>query len=197
MIVNRESYQYYCSRDRFANADFKNHSAFESIKKLLFPNPIISFLKLLRKTEYVKNCSRGLKGKILYLYFFRRFLKQSLKLGFSIPLNVCGPGLSLPHYGTIVVNQNAKIGANCRLHVCVNIGASGGSELAPQIGDNVYIGPGSILFGNIVIADNITIAANATVYHTFEIPNITIGGTPAVMLKENTTNWLVKNRINL
>lgn len=95
------------------------------------------------------------------------------------------------------INSNAKIGANCRLHACTNIGASGGTKFAPQIGDNVYIGPGSILFGDIHIASNITIAANATVNKSFETSNITIGGTPAVVLKVNTTNWLVKNRIEL
>lgn len=183
--------------DSLANNYSINPSIFESIKQILFPNPIHSFLKLLRKTEYVKNCRSGLTGKILYIYFFRKFLKQSLKLGFSIPLNVCGPGLSIPHYGTIVINSNAKIGANCRLHACINIGASGGKELAPIIGDNVYIGPGSILFGEIFIANNITIAANATVNCSFEIPNITIGGTPAVILKENTTNWWFKNKLKL
>ena len=79
----------------------------------------------------------------------------------------------------------------------MNIGASGGSDIAPVIGDNVYIGPGAILFGEILIADNVTIAANATVYKSFEIKNTTIGGTPAVVLKEQTNTWWEKNRLSL
>lgn len=37
------------------------------------------------------------------------------KLGFSIGLNVFGPGLSIAHYGCIVVNSGARIGTNCRI----------------------------------------------------------------------------------
>ena len=75
-----------------------------------------------------------------------------------------GPGLSIAHAGTIVVNSNAKIGANCRIHVCVNIGAdvTDGSK-APIIGDNCYIGPGAKLFGSIILGNNVGIGANAVV----------------------------------
>lgn len=114
---------------------------------------------------------------------------MGLKLGYSIPLNIFGPGLSLPHTGTIVVNGRAKIGAHCRLHVCVNIGASGGSTEAPQLGDNVYIGPGAILFGNITIANNVTIGANATVNRSCDQENVIIAGSPASIVKENYPNW--------
>ena len=110
--------------------------------------------------------------------------KIGIKLGYSIPVNVFGPGLSLPHYGTIVVSKNAKVGKNCRLHVGTNIGASAGRPEAPVIGDNVYIGPGAILFGNITIADNVTVAANATVNRNCEIPNVVLAGTPAKIVKE-------------
>lgn len=73
-----------------------------------------------------------------------------LLCGFSIGLNCFGKGLSISHIGTIVVNHEARIGENYRLHVCVNIGTG-----SPQIGDNVYIGPGAKLFGKIYIADGI------------------------------------------
>ena len=52
-----------------------------------------------------------------------KFRKISVKLGFSIPINVLGSGLSLPHRGNIIVNPQTKIGENCRIHVGVNIGA--------------------------------------------------------------------------
>lgn len=79
----------------------------------------------------------------------------------SIPINVCGPGLSIPHYGNIVINPKAKICRNCRIHVGVNIGMH--KDEAPQIMDNVYIGPGAILFGNITVANDVSIAANSMV----------------------------------
>lgn len=100
--------------------------------------------------------------------------------GFDIPINVFGKGLSIAHKGTIVVNGRAKVGDNCRIHTCVNIGTLPGSNgLAPSIGNNVYIGPGAKIYGNIKIADNIVIGANAVVGRNFEVPNICIAGSPA------------------
>lgn len=133
-------------------------------------------------------------GVIWYKMLYR---KQSLKLGFSIPINVCDYGLSIAHYGTIVISANAHIGRYCHVHAGVNIGASAGKPEAPTIGDNVYIGPGAILFGNIQIADNCTIAANATVNKSFDIERSVIAGTPAKVVKEEYLNWLEFNNIQL
>jgi serine O-acetyltransferase len=72
------------------------------------------------------------------------------------------------------------VGANCRVHVCVNIGSRAGTDhMAPVIGDNVYIGPGAMIFGSIRIADDIAIGANSVVNLSFEEPGITIAGAPA------------------
>ncbi len=197
MITDKILFRNYVIADRLANSFPSENNLLRILKTLIFPNQIQKFLFLLRKTEYRINCRRGFFGNVCYLYYFQKFIRHSRKLGFSIPLNVFGPGLSIPHYGTIVVNPGAKVGKNCRLHVCVNIGASAGSTLAPIIGDNVYIGPGAILFGDIVIADNITVGANATVNKSIERPNVTVGGTPARILKENTTVWWIKNHLDL
>lgn len=108
------------------------------------------------------------------------FRKISLKNNFTIPLNSFGPGLSIAHYGTIVVNGAARIGKNCRIHVCVNIGTSKDSnDQAPHIGNNVYIGPGAKIFGPIVIADNCIIGANAVVNKDCPVPGTKLLGVPA------------------
>ena len=133
-------------------------------------------------------------GVLLYKILYRR---SSLKLGISIPINVCDYGLSIAHYGTIVISANASIGKYCHIHAGVNIGASAGKPQAPTIGDNVYIGPGAILFGDIKIADSCTIAANATVNRSFEIERSVIAGTPAKIVKEDYQNWLEFNKIKL
>lgn len=123
----------------------------------------------------------------LWLFAKYRFRRISLKLGYSIPINVFGPGLSLPHRGNIIINPNTQIGENCRIHVGVNIGAH--KDKAPCIGDNVYIGPGAILFGEIQIANNVMIGANATVNKSFTQENVAIAGTPAKVVKENIKSW--------
>ena len=155
-------------------------------------NPIWRFQKCLRRLEYYSN-SPTPWNLAIRLYYKLRFRRLSLKLGFSIPINVFGPGLSIAHYGTIVVNPNARVGKNCRLHACVNIGASGGRPEAPQIGDNCYIGPGALIFGDIRIEDNVTIAANATVNKTFKENNILLAGVPAKILRENQPDWTITN----
>lgn len=118
--------------------------------------------------------------------------KLSVKLGFTIPPNVFGPGLNIPHYGPIVINSNAKIGANCRIHNCVNIGTKAGfSDLAPKIGNNVYIGPGAKIFGDIEIADGIAIGANSVVNKSFIEKGIGIAGVPAKKINDRGSDGLL------
>lgn len=160
--------------------------------RLLAPAYSIRYLYYLRKEEHYTNTR-----SILRYYYQYKKRKLGIKLGYSIPANVFGPGLSLPHYGTIVVSKHAKIGCNCRLHVSTNIGASAGNKDAPVIGDNVYIGSGAILFGKIKIANNITIGANATVNKNFDISNVVIAGSPAKVVKENYDNWINFNKVRI
>lgn len=113
-------------------------------------------------------------------YMMYRLHRQSCLLGFTIPLNVCGPGLAIVHRGTIVISAAARLGANCRIHAGVNIGKQAGTAHgAPQIGNNVYIGPGAKVFGGITIADNVAIGANAVVNKSIIESGITVAGVPA------------------
>jgi serine acetyltransferase len=93
-----------------------------------------------------------------------------------------GPGLLLPHVGSIRVAQHTKIGANCViLHTCT-IGA-GPSPGAATIGDHVFIGCHATIIGGITIGDRATISANSLV-----ISNVPAGttalGVPARILPE-------------
>lgn len=141
--------------------------------------PTLRFLFLLRTCEYLRNSKHGLVNRTLYTIVKYLKYKLGLKLGFSIPENVALEGLQLPHYGTIVINGNARLGKYCRVHVDVNIGASGGTPEAPILGDYVYIAPGAKLYGDIKIADRVAIAANAAVGSSFLESDILIGGVPA------------------
>ena len=58
-------------------------------------------------------------------------------------------------------------------------------------GDNVYIGPGAMLFGPIRIADDIAIGANAVVNRSFLEPGITIAGAPAMKISDHGSEGLV------
>ena len=52
----------------------------------------------------------------------------------------------------------------------------------PNIGDNVYIGPGAKIYGQIQIGSNCTIGANAVVTKSFERSGSLIAGVPARLL---------------
>jgi serine O-acetyltransferase len=192
MIVNKTDYLKYLEQDAKA-LKIDNKGLFNKSKHLFSPNLIWKFEKQLRKVEYYQNCKNSGISKIYYYYLKYRFKKISVKLGFSIPPNVFGPGLAIAHYGTIVVNGNSKVGANCRMHACVNIGASGGQNEAPQLGDNVYIAPGAKIYGNITIANNTAIGANAVVNQSFEKENTVVAGIPAKVIGEVDIKTIIKH----
>jgi serine O-acetyltransferase len=136
--------------------------------------PIVQFQRLLRHVEYLDG--RGGAFGILRLIQRWRLNQLALTLGFSIPRHVFGPGLSLAHYGSIVVNGNARVGRNARIHSDVNIGELDGK--APRIGDDVYISPGAKLFGGITVGDRVIIGANAVVNRDVAADKV-VAGIPA------------------
>ena len=117
----------------------------------------------------------------------------SVKLGFEIPYNVFGPGLAIVHRGTIVVAGGAEVGANCRIHEGVTIGATNGSSRAAHIGDNVFISTGAKIIGEVTISDNVAIAANAVVVKDVICDGgCTVGGIPAKIISGNNSRLNLK-----
>jgi serine O-acetyltransferase len=181
MIATVADLAYYLEADRIALGR-QRVACFSRLwlAAVLFPDRIWEFQVSLRRLEYLHNQKRNVLLSIRKTLVYRRYLSLSRMLGFTIPVNVFGPGLSIAHHGTIVVSSSARIGANCRLHACVNIGTSAGtSGEAPTIGDDVYIGPGAKIFGRIEIADGCAIGANAVVNKSFLKPGSKIVGVPA------------------
>jgi len=191
MITTKKDYKYYLERDAIALEICRN-SITSKIKNYLLPSPTWKFQKLMRKLEFYTNCKNVGLYKFYILYLKYKYRKLSIKLNFSIPINVFGPGLSLVHYGTIIINHSTKIGANCRMHACVNIGASGGEIQGPILGDNVYIAPGAKIFGKIRIANNTAIGANAVVNKSFEEEHTAIAGIPAKVIGKIDIKKIIK-----
>ena len=180
MIRSQKDLRHYLARDKKA-------SGFSSKKApAILGDDIWKFLISLRHIEYALNKKpSSVLTKFQYAFWKYRNYKLSCKLGFSIPPNTLGPGVKLAHRGTIVINSAARIGADCTIHVCVNIGATGGSIKAPVVGNGVYIGPGVKMFGDIVIADKVTIGANAVVNKSIDQIGATAVGIPAKIVSES------------
>ncbi|KZE38880.1 serine acetyltransferase [Bhargavaea cecembensis] len=174
MIKNKEDYRFFLCADLAS----LNKKKFERHHK--YSHPILQFQRNLRRIEYYQNCRKDVTSQLYLKILKLRFIKESVHLGFTIPPNVFDAGLSIAHYGSIVVNGNAKVGKNCRIHSAVNIAGSA------RIGDNVYIGPGVKIFGDVIIGDNVTIGANSVVNK--DVPdNVTVAGVPAKIIKDYPT----------
>lgn len=193
MIHTSADLTYYLKADRLASRH-QNFGCFNQgwLARMAFPDELWKFHIVLRKLEYLHNCERNAWVYVRKAFVYRQYLHLSRILGFTIPINVFGPGLSIAHPGTIVINKATRIGANCRIHVCVNIGtAAGTTHDAPRIGDNVYIGPGAKIYGKITIADGCAIGANAVVNKSFVEPGTTIAGVPARKVGEVDTSKIL------
>lgn len=175
MIANAKDLQFYLACDKAA-------LGITAKKPRIFGDEIWKFQICMRKLSYCQTA-----GKMMRWFYRFRYHRLSLKLGFSIPHNVAGPGLAIVHYGSIVISSHAKIGSNCRIHTGVNIGANGGESAAATIGDNVYIGPGAKIIGDIHIGNDVVIGANAVV--TKDVPEgVSVAGVPAKVISENDSS---------
>lgn len=182
MIDSKETLKRYLEQDKLALGRRGDS------KPRLFGDEIWKFEILLRKVEYYINCKSGLLATIVRKYYKFRFHNLSVKLGFSIPPNVFAEGLAIPHYGTIVVHANAKIGRNCRLQEGVNIGATSGSHEAAVIGDNCFFGSGAKIIGAVKIADDVAVGAGAVVTKDITEPGTTWAGIPAKKISDKNSH---------
>ena len=172
LVLRKEKFLY-CRNDSFSR---------QIVCKFCYwkDSVIWSYQRLLRITEYHKNNKTNSPyHKIMYAIYTHKLNKLGVKLGIELWENVFDVGLKIHHPGYIVVSGMAKVGKNCQLHGNNCIGNNGVSDECPVIGDNVEIGAGAIIIGNITIANNIKIAAGAVVVHSFIEPGITIAGVPA------------------
>lgn len=102
------------------------------------------------------------------------------KVGFQFSEATIDFGLKIFHWGSIVINSQAKIGKCLCVYPGVCIGRT--KNGVPQIGDNVTFFTNSGAYGNIIIGNNVTIAPNAVVTHN--IPdNCVVAGIPAKIIK--------------
>ena len=91
-----------------------------------------------------------------------------------------GKGIMLDHATGLVVGETAVVGDNCSFLHAVTLGGSGkeSGDRHPKIGNNVMIGAGAKVLGNISVGHCSRIAAGSVVLADVP-PNVTMAGVPA------------------
>jgi serine O-acetyltransferase len=85
-----------------------------------------------------------------------------------------GPGLLIPHVGSLRIHGLTTIGADCAVHHVCTIGA-GPTPGGATIGDHVLIGCHSSIIGAVTIGDRSVIAANSLVLSDVPADSTAIG----------------------
>ena len=141
---------------------------------------IYRFLLHLRRYEYLITRPITLLKKLQRFWNLRQYQTFSKRLGYMIGDGVLGQDVVLYHRGSIFINPSVRMGAGCKFHgdCCLGVAHTGKSG-CPTLGNGVDVGIGARILGDIYIADNIVIGANAVVTSSFHEPGITIAGIPA------------------
>lgn len=179
MIENKADLRRYMAEDM---SFFHRYAKRDQLILRIVQDPayqIVKYLHFLRKEEYYFNVRTDIIGRLMYFYYFRRKNILGNKLGFKIPKNCFGPGLTIYHHGNIIVNEAARIGSNCQMHGNNCIGNKGKIDLAPTIGDNMDLGFGASVIGGVVLGNNVTVGANAVVVKSVPNDGVTLIGVPA------------------
>lgn len=179
VIRSKKELEFYLMADRMMNrGNFR-----KSIRDIFVPDSVMRFLVSMRKYSYYRN-NKSLFSFFLSFFHGCRFRSYSQKLGFSINCDSLGYGVTIPHYGTIVVGSN-DIGNYAVLHTSTCISGNG-----KVIGDGLYLGTGAKITTKIVLGDNVSIGANSVVNKSFPEGNCLLVGTPAVVKKSEKAWWI-------
>lgn len=149
--------------------------------KYLFFVPGYTYTFFLRKTQKALN-------PVSRLFWMILLRITSYITHIQIPAaTTIGKGFYIGHWGMIVVHPSAIIGKNFSISSGTLIGNSQGKHSGtPVIGDNVQMGPFSIIVGGVHIGNNVLIAPGAFV--NFDVPDnsIVIGNPGKIITREES-----------
>lgn len=98
-----------------------------------------------------------------------------------------GPGFFIDHGMGVVIGETAEVGENVTIYQDVTLGGTGveRGKRHPTLGNNVVVGAGAKVLGNIQIGNNVKIGAGSVVVHS--VPdNSTVVGVPGEVLRRET-----------
>jgi serine O-acetyltransferase len=127
--------------------------------------------------------------KNLGVPFLPRFISQATRLITGIEIHPgakIGKGLFIDHGMGVVIGETSIIGDNVTLYQGVTLGGTGKEKgkRHPTLGNNIVVGAGAKILGDITIGDNSYIGANAVIIKDVP-PNSTVVGVPGRITKQD------------
>ncbi|CAL6015776.1 Serine_acetyltransferase [Hexamita inflata] len=100
-----------------------------------------------------------------------------------------GQCLFIDHGMGVVIGQTAIIGDYCLLYQGVTLGGTGNEvgKRHPTLGNNVVVGSGAKVLGNIQLGDNVKVGAGSVVLKSIPA-DCTVVGVPAKIVKQKQDN---------
>jgi len=122
-------------------------------------------------------------------FFIARFISQVSRLLTGIEIHPgakIGKRFFIDHGMGVVIGETAIVGDDVLLYQGVTLGGTGleQGKRHPTIGNNVVVGAGAKILGNITIGDNSYVGANAVVIKDVP-PNSTVVGVPGRVTKQD------------
>jgi len=133
--------------------------------------------------------------------FFPRFLSQVAKIITGIEIHpgaVIGKGFFIDHGMGVVIGETTEIGENCLLYQGVTLGGTGKEEgkRHPTLGNNVVVGAGAKILGNIKIGSDVKIGANSVVLNPVPDHSIVVG-VPGRVIKKKAVRLLADGPVEM
>ena len=95
-----------------------------------------------------------------------------------------GSGLYIGHFGGVIIGP-IRMGCDCNVNHQVTIGRrADGVPGVPSIGDRVWIGVGSVIFGNVQIGDGVSIAPCTVVARNLPAKVLVLGNPMRILRKD-------------
>ncbi len=117
-----------------------------------------------------------------------RFLSQLARFLTGIEIHPgakLGPGFFIDHGMGVVIGETTETGKDVTLYQGATLGGTGRErgKRHPTLGDNVVIGAGAKVLGNIKLGNNVKVGAGSVVVHS--VPdNCTVVGVPAEIVRK-------------
>jgi len=141
--------------------------------------------RLKKRNKFLSVPFRGLRNILNYqlLYFHFIFISGRAKIG---------PGFYIARGNNIII-PGINIGENFTIHHNVTIGTDymKDTKSTPTIGNNVWLGVGSIITGNIRIGNNVTISSGCVISKDVPDGCLAAGNPGRIILRDHdNSKWM-------